>query len=401
MIKRHLTIISLFVGAIVLMVSNGWCGSPYSANAIGTIIPDDIGRSRGMGGAGIANGDGMNLLRDNPALLNTFDKFSFSYEAFYNQTKTYIHDEESSTYGKINPNMIKIVLPVANNFVLGWGLSPYSRTDINILIPNVQNGVQINDTISSFGGVNVSSAVIAGSYRNIIHFGFSLNYNFGMIQEDWERTFPENNELNGSIYHIKRKYKGYGGTIGILANVYKNTSIGLGYTSKSDMNNNTYIISGSITNPEKLLSTKKAFLPASWRIGISSELRERLKAVMDFKFVQWENTAREPKEKEMYNNTYSFGAGIRYIPSNRPNSLYLKKIPLSIGFKFGTLFYKSYPKINTVFEKAITLGVEIPLKEDIGTIITSFEYGTRGDKAKNGWDETFTGVGVSLIGKIK
>ena len=398
---RHLTIISLFIGIAILIVSNGWCGSPYSANGIGTIIPDDIGRTRGMGGAGIANGDGMNLLRDNPALLGTFDKFSFSYGALYNHTKTNISSEESSTYGKTNPNMIKITLPIAKSFALGWGLSPYSRTDINIMMSSVQNGFQINDIISSSGGISVSSAVIAGSYKDVIHFGFSLNYNFGMIKEDWERTFPENNELLETTYYVKRKYKGYSETIGILANVYKNTSVGLGYTSKSDIDMNTYIISGIITNPEKLIKTKKVSLPASWRIGISSELIERLKAAMDFTFVQWENAAYEPKEKEMYNNTYRLGAGIRYIPSNRPNAMYLKKLPLSVGFKFGTLYYKSYPKINTVLERAITLGVEIPLKEDMGAIITSFEYGIRGDKAKNGWDETFMSVGVSLIGEIK
>ena len=122
---------------------------------------------------------------------------------------------------------------------------------------------------------------------------------------------------------------------------------------------------------------------------------------MDIKFAQWEDAARQPKEKEMYNNTYRFGAGLRYILSSRPSAKYYETLPLSAGFRFGTLYYKSSPKINPVFEKAVTLGIELPLKGEVGSIIISFEYGLRGDKNKNGWDENFMSVGVLLIGKIK
>ena len=401
MIMRYLVISALSLAVIVCFVSTALCGSPYSANGIGNVIPDDIGRSKSMGGVGIANDDGMNLLRDNPALLSAFDRFSFAFGALYGHTKTNIAGGENPTYGKIDPDVIKVILPIAKGVVLGWGLSPYSKTDTNILMPNIQNGVQINDTMFSFGGINVSSAGIAATYKEVIRVGFSLNYNFGMIQEEWKRTFPDNNELLTSKYFIKKKYKGYSNTLGILASIYKNTTLGIGYTTKSDMEMSTYVLSGYITNPEKLLITKTATLPSSWRIGIFSELRENLNAGMDIKFAQWEDAARQPKEKEMYNNTYRFGVGLRYIPSSRLNAKYYQTLPLSAGFRFGTLYYKSYPTINPVFEKAVTFGIEFPLKGEVGSIIISFEYGLRGDKNKNGWDENFMSAGVLLIGKIK
>jgi len=65
------------------------------------------------------------------------------------------------------------------------------------------------------------------------------------------------------------------------------------------------------------------------------------------------------------------------------------------------LYYKSYPQIADLTEKAVTLGFEFPFKKNAGSLFTSFEMGTRGDKSKNGWDETFMNVGVSIIGKIK
>ena len=403
---RKLLISVLTLAVAVCMETSGFCGSPNTANGIGSIIPDDIGRSKGMGGAGIADDESMNLLRDNPALLSTFDTYSFSFGAIYSHTKTYIRDEENPVSGKINHEIIKIVIPFVKGIKIGWGLSPYSKTDVNILLEDEQNGVRIIDRMSSTGGINVSSLGIAGSYKNIIRVGFSFNYNFGMIQEEWNREFPDNDEFVESRYYIKKKYKGYGKTVGILANIYKNTVIGIGYTTKSDLNQDTYIQPELLSNPEKLLNTRKASLPESWRFGISSELRDRLKAGMDIKIEKWENAAREPKEKDMYNDTYRFGIGVRYIPTDRLGASYFKKLPLSLGFKFGTLYYKSFYKNNpqytdTIFEKAVTFGIEFPLMRNAGNLITSFEYGVRGDKNKNGWDENFMAIGVSLIGRIK
>ena len=199
---RYGMISILFLAVIFFAESTAFCGSPYSANGFGTIIPDDIGRSKGMGGVGIANDDDINLLRDNPALLSAFEIFSFAFGATYGYSKTNIQGSENPTYGKIDPDVIKIVLPLTKGIVIGWGLSPYSKTDINLLIPNVQNGININDVMSSFGGINVSSAGIAGTYKDIIRVGISLNYTFGMIQEEWERTFPDNDNLLTSKYFI-------------------------------------------------------------------------------------------------------------------------------------------------------------------------------------------------------
>ncbi len=402
MIIRWIIVTALITVAFFSLVSSGSCGSPYAANGIGNVIADDYGRSRGMGGAGIADSNEMNMLRDNPALIAAFDKYSFSYSLIHSNIKTNLTGKDSYTFRKTIPNMIKVVLPLSKYFVVGWGLSPYSKTDTNLMIEDTQNGIRVNDKVSSSGGINVSSATIAGSFKDIIKFGISFNYNFGMIQEDWERSFPDNGEeFKDTVYYIKRKYKGYSKSIGVLAHITRNITLGAGYTTKEDMSLNTYAISGFLTNPDRLLSDKTISLPSSWRFGIFSDFSERLKAGIDISLVQWENAARKPVEKEMYNDTYRFGAGIRFIPSTRTNAFYIYKLPLSLGFRVGTLYYKSYPKINTISEKAVTFGIELPFKNNLGSIITSIEYGTRGNNNINGWEENIISVGIALIGRIK
>ncbi|MFC1541342.1 OmpP1/FadL family transporter [Candidatus Latescibacterota bacterium] len=401
MIKRTLLISLICLAGFLFSEPSVFCGSPYSANGIGDIIADDFGRSRGMGGAGIADTDGINLIRDNPALNTTFEQFTFSFGAMYGVTNTNISNGESSDYAKTDPEFLKLVIPITDGIAFGWGLYPYSKTDVKIQVPSVRNGIQLNDTISSIGGINVSSTSLSGSYKDFIHVGLSINYNFGMIQEEWNRTFPNEESMLKSTYFLKRKFKGYSETIGLLANIYKNTTLGLAYTTKTNLEMRSDVVSGDIINPEKNFGVKDVKLPSTIRIGLFSGFSENLKAGMDLKFVQWKDAAVLPKEIEMYNNTYRFGAGVRYIPSTRLNARYYETLPLSAGFRFGTLYYKSYPKIDTVFERAVTLGVELPLTGGTGSIITSFEYGIRGDKDKNGWDESFISVGISLVGKIK
>ncbi len=399
--RRTIIILLLCLAVYSVSEHSAMCGSPYSANGIGTVIADDAGRSRGMGGVGIADTDGINLLRDNPALLTTFERFSFSFGANYGSISTDISNGESADYAKTDAEMLKIVIPLTSGLALGWGLTPYSKTDINIRIPGIQNGLDIVDNLSTIGGVNVSTASLAAAYKDFIHVGVSLNYNFGMIQEEWQRSFPNEADMRDSRYYLKRKFKGYSRSIGMLAKINETSSVGLAYTTQSDMKRTINVVEGDIINPDFTTAIKDMKLPASFRIGYFTAVRENLKAGLDFKYVQWEDAAVSPKEREMYTDSYRFGAGIRYIPSMRLNARYYETFPLSAGFRVGTLYYKSYPKIDTVLERAITFGVELPLTGGTGSIITSFELGTRGDKSKNGWEESFVSVGLSLVGLIK
>jgi len=406
---RKSMLTALLTAALCFRAWNGFCGSPYAANGIGDVIADDYGRSRGMGGAGAANGDGMSVLRDNPALIGRFDSFSFAFGALYTHVNGTISVEGDKTYGRTVPNLIQVVLPLSKYCVVGWGLSPYSQTDTNLRLSSSTDGIDITDDVFTRGGISVSTTTIAGSFRDIVSFGYSMNYYFGMIEEDWKRSFPENDNLKDSVYYLKRKYRGYGNTFGILARIYDGVTVGAGYTMKTEMKQNTYAAVNLQTNPERLIGSSAPFLPSSVRLGVYSRLGERMQAGMDLSFIQWEDAARNTREKEMYNDTYRLGGGLRFIPSTRTNAPYLATMPLSVGFRFGTYYYKSYyksdynsyPVSDTVFEKAVTIGIELPFKKNLGSIVTSFEYGTRGDASKNGWDETIMSFGIAVTGKIK
>lgn len=393
--------VAVLVSLILLAITapSAWSGTPSSANGIGAIVEDNAGRSRGMGGAGTAVGDGWSMLRGNPALIGTFKKPAYGFGFLFDRAVTRPPGEGSITFAHTDPTFVRFVLPLYRSVTLGWGLAPVSRTDVKIALqPNP--GDKYTDTVTSSGGVNLTSFELAGGYR-AVNAGIGLNYYFGAIEEEWARDFHNTAGMNNTTDYLKREFKGYGLTLGALARVSRRFSLGFGYTTPTSMDMSVHLNPGNQVNQDILVEKGTADLPATYRLGVAAELSSRLSAAADFAYSRWSNAARTAREDSMYNDTYSFGAGIRFVPSKSPIASYLSTVPLSAGFRIGTLYYKSYPKVESIREMVLTFGVEIPFKNSSGGLITSYEIGKRGDVKSNGWDETFVMIGVSLVGVIK
>ena len=396
---RSATILLLIV--LALIPDKAYCGSPYSALGLGFLMPDNTGVTRSIGGAGVAVGEGVNMIRGNPALIGTFSSPSYSIGSLYDRIQTDIGGPENPIHAKYNLSLLKFVLTVWRGVIMSWGLSPYSRTDVTIRVNPKPDDI-FRDEMTTSGGINVSTFGLAASFRKRVFFGAGLNYYFGAIEENWIRTYPDSVPgMHGTTDLLKKKYKGYSGTVGILYKPLQRTYVGIGYTSQADLDLNVVLQPGNSLDPEVPVYSQSRKLPGSLRVGMSSYFSERLMAAIDYSVEQWESAAQTDKEKTMYTDSWRIGGGLRFIPSTGINDPFLMKLPLSVGLRAGKLYYKSYPMKNTVTEKAVTFGVEIPVGGGLGRAYNSFEFGIRGDKGKNGWKETFFSYGLSLVGVIK
>lgn len=393
--KKSIRFAALLV-LTALMMKQASAGPIYASNGLGLVVRDDMGWARAMGGAGVADVNRKNMIRENPALLTTFGTHTYSLGASHERNTVYMGGADTPEFAKTQADVYKIVLPCFKGIVGGWTLSPITKTDSIIKYYNPD----YVDEVEFIGGINVSSLALAWSFRDFVRIGASLNYHFGMIEEEWTRSFTDDSYYD-SVDSIKKKYSGYGFSLGSVVKVWKNTTLGFAYTPKCDLDTVVRIRPGSISSPERNRDTYQISMPERTRFGISSLFTRRLVANADYSLAKWEDAAKSTLEKKMYNDSFSIGAGIRLNPITAPGASLLERIPFSIGFRYGTMYYKSYPKIDTVAEKAGTFGFEFPLKENLASVVTTFEYGMRGDKAKNGWEEQFTTVGIVLIGTIK
>jgi len=351
-----------------------------------------------MGGAGIAVDDGKSFLMGNPALISSFKKPSYGFSVSYDRVNTGLSTGGSTTCARTDPTIIRFVLPLYRGIALGWGLTPYSKTDVKLQVP-VPDGAIYTDTMNSTGGINLSSFQLAASFLSF-RAGAAINYYFGEIKEEWTRDFAGAEGINNSTEYIKKNYKGYGTTVGVLAR-FSSLSLGAGYTTRSSLDETKFMQPAGESMSDIPILTDTVRLPSTIRLGAMMDVSKQLSAALDFSRSGWSDAARTDREKEMYEDTWMIGGGIRYIPSVSPTAGYMSGIPLSLGFRYGTLYYKSYPKINTIREMSLTLGIELPFVNKSGGLISTYEIGKRGDTDSNGWDETFFKIGVSLAGTIK
>jgi hypothetical protein len=396
--KRVLVGVSVLTVLLSFAATSAWCETPSSANGLGDIIADNSGRSRGMGGAGLAVDDGWSLLRGNPALVSTFKKPAYGLGFLYNRVVTRPGGGGSITIAHSDQSLVKFVLPLYRGFAIGWELAPVMKTDVKIELPSAP-GDAFTDTVNSSGGVNLSTFELAAGFRSV-RAGIALDYYFGSIREDWTRDFHSTAGISNSTDYLEREYKGYGVTLGALARVSL-VSLGFGYSTPTTLDRSIHFKPGNQDDKDILVEKDRADIPAVWRFGMAASFSDHLTAAADFTRSEWTTAARTPSEKRMYNDTSTFGAGIRYVPSTISTAGYLSTIPLSAGFRIGTLYYKSWPKIESLREMALTFGIEIPFKNNAGGLITSYEIGKRGNADSNGWDEIFMNIGVSLAGVIK
>lgn len=173
--------------------------------------------------------------------------------------------------------------------------------------------------------------------------------------------------MTNTTDYLRKEYKGYGMTLGLLAKAPLKTTVGFGYSTKAKLDRTVNLKLRSYDNDDILLENGKTDIPSRWRIGVTKDFSRKLTAAADFSQAFWSDAARTQKEKQQYQDTYTFSAGMRYIPALNSTASYLSTIPLSLGFRIGNQYYKSYPKIESIPERAITLGLEFPFKEKQGS----------------------------------
>jgi hypothetical protein len=396
--RTMITILMMGAAILVWGPGNAVSGPINSANGFGATIPDDYGRAMGVGGAGVADTGSIGMLVSNPALLTTFPTHTYVLGTVYDRSTASYGGIEQADYAKLNGGVFRLVFPVVHGLTVGWGLSPLTLTDASIGFA----GDTWDDTVKTTGGLTMSSFGAGVSLWDRVRLGATFNYTFGMIQEEWSRVFDDPETYGSLVTLARKKHKGYGTSFGIIISLPAGMSVGGGYTTKTELTRSSYVRPGSYSNEERLTGTDTANLPARWRVGLASRIGERFTAMLDYEAADWEGAAESAAETALYANSSRIGGGIRYVPSTSTiRRSYLRSLPLSLGARYGVLPYRSYPSREDVVERSISAGIDFPIKDELGVIVTTFEFGERGDKGTNGWEESFLRVGVTLIGRIK
>jgi hypothetical protein len=389
-LSQHILFLSLVIifGTMIpirTLASNG--GAVYSRYGIGILNYFPSSRSAGMGGAGFSTLPTNSIDEFNPAAWARINRTRFAVNGLYEGLFT--SDGSSTAYfGSMGFNgfMIAIPISVSNGVVLGLGLAPYSRVRYDV----VSNAIDANDLTYSMrytgsGGLSQGQIGLSASITQDLNIGVRLNYIGGILNFETQQIFgpSEYAEVTRS-----RQLDGLNQTFGV---VYTGLKQYLNLTEKQSFNvaaiftTTTYLSSrdekyylyrtSTLRTRDTTLSEKtQVRLPYSLGVGVSYGT-EKILAVTDFYYHNWENSFSTDGSLTELRNSYRISAGCEFLPRREMTAPFLSQI----AYRLGTFYHSSYFQINNkpINEFGATAGFGIPLFIDT-RLDFGFEYAIRG-----------------------
>ncbi len=136
-------------------------------------------------------------------------------------------------------------------------------------------------------------------------------------------------------------------------------------------------------------------LPYNIGVGVAVKPDKKIALAADLIFKNWEaGVPTYIDDSGYYENIYQFNAGIEFRPQTKWNAPLYKKISKRAGISTGNEGYMF--KGNSINYFAVTGGVGIPLNNFGGKLNLALMIGKRGDMIKNGAEENFVKFGLSI-----
>jgi hypothetical protein len=376
--------------------------TPYSSQGLGNLVRPSLAHNMGMGGVGLAIGNGLNINNVNPALLyqnslSAFDAaFSLEYKDMSKADEVVSGWNGGFAYGAF-------AFPIMRNrWSLGMGVSPYSQVRYSIEeTRNINNNTE-TARLSQEGNGGLSRVHFSNGVRLFkgLSVGLRASYLFGAINEDLS-IIPETGD-NASLvtsYIDNIYYRGIvlEPAIHYSQKIGENTTINLGgiYQPETELNAIRNVnfenldAGGQPISNDTIIFDENGNTVLPQKIGVGLALDEYLKysIAFDFTMQQWgsfgtyrADTDNGNTSNDGMQDSYSLAFGSQYIPDISSVSSYLKRMTYRAGFRYQmTPFQVNDTQIT---DMAISLGLTLPMS-NLSSLNLAIEAGIRGTTDSN------------------
>lgn len=396
----HPALILVFVIFSISVASAQTTGiSPYSRYGIGDLQDQNSVLNFSMGGTGIAYHNDAST----PFFVNLKNPASYAYgfmpltdssgrggvkmAAFEAGVQDNILNLSSTNGQTANSNnaylsYLMLDLPISRNFGIAMGLTPVSVEGYNINANSVvdSDGVPSKTTSAqtTYQGAGGISKVFVGAaimpFKNF-SIGANLSYLFGNLTNTEEINFNNANIDNtlkaentgihsfaadfGMMYTInlvnnterpeKNWYATLGATVAPAANLTANYNI---LTVSQDVNGNTLDTSQNNGYAGKIR------IPLMYGGGVTIKNGDRWTFSFDYTVQDWSQFSYFGQTENL-TNSYTYGAGLQYVPQKDFPKRYGQRIHFRIGYSYSL----NYLDLNNtpLIDRGFSAGIGLPL----------------------------------------
>ena len=400
---RRLDVIPALALAAVLVLALA-LAAPAGANSIlsvgglGEPQIEEAARLRALGGAGVAEHGPRDISLVNPASLSDVDRILLQLTALPAARRIRALSGASETAYETTFPSARAVIALPASIVLSG--SYVSGTDAQFRVVRSENqGAPSTVEIDGTGGMNFLRASLARRMAPWLGLGADYEVISGSYRETWFRRFSNPGLASArdtleTRYPKKARWR-FGGQLG-----QKGWTLGAVFETSQDLpveqRRSTPGVSETVT-------LGRLRYPSGFVVGVSASLRERLRAVAQYRRQSWRRSSFQSTLVD-FRPQQRFSFGIERMRSEGGTSIG-SKIPLRVGgyfLQWRDLLPRAGASDITggtvaVDERALTLGAGIVTKDQGGGLDLSLELGTRGDKNDLGVTEKFARLGISIL----
>lgn len=396
MIKKIKTIliVTVLFGNIFSIYCSG--GSLYTRYGLGDLYFSNSSRPIALGGLGTALLNSKYLNTNNPATIFNIKNTKFG--ASLNSNLLFLDDNISTaTYSQVRFSGFHIAFPVKESLGMGFifGMTPYSvvNYEVNGLNVNQNSFIDAESFDESFSGSGGISKLFLG-VSTILPFNFALGATFdyytGDIQYKSSYIYPDSVELTNSVFTNEYRYKGLGGTIGLLspdiAEVLEfenisNFRLGFTYEFSGNISTDTNSLAstslGESTFDNGNLITK---IPSKISLGLSFTINNQYVIVADYLYQPWSKYEKNGVNSQYLRDVNRYSIGIEKGDQIKRFATFWELIKYRGGLSFEQSQYIFNGEgINTF---GIHAGIAFPLGLE-NSIDIGLMYGIRGTTKTN------------------
>jgi len=398
--------------ALVIVCAGGTAaagsgGSTYSILGLGDIRYAPGARSEGMGYAGMALLNPLDIDGLSPASWSRIDRVRLEGSAFYEGFNS--TDGITSRYlARMDFHGALFAVPVsrASGIVVVAGFTPYSDVNFDTYTSSSaasQNvdpitglhdslGYQIHQTGS--GGMTRGQVGMSWAPLQQFSFGFSFNYLFGTISR-LANQITQTTGTTGGTLTFKSSLSGINITAGMvitgldaISEALRPFSLGFVVTTRTNIHTTELTTYDYSPPPDQTVflrdtsteTTGRIAIPFSYGFGLGFQPAGRWSFAADFSAQPWAQADFYGSTPYGIRNSYRFGVGAERAGSTELTARSADRLTYRLGFSYSATYVDvNGEKIN---EWGVTGGLAVPLAGE-SRLNFALLYGGRGTTAAN------------------
>lgn len=367
--------------------------SPYTFYGVGDLSVQGSTLLRSMGGigAGYNNVRQMNYL--NPAAFSMVNPKSALFtvglenQNYYSKTAS-----QSTSYNSFNIRDVGLQLPIAKNMGIGFSVTPLSNVGYRVDMVETDPAILANIGRVAYnywgdGGITQFKLGYGVQLFKGLSLGGDAIYYHGQITRTFNQTIDpllDASPIRSSVSNQRENYSRFGMNFGfqyaLINKEARTLTLGATYQPRLNLRPKTSrqtvaldVFQDTIISTQSRINT---YLPGQLRAGLYYQT-PKLGVGLDYALAQWSQfSAGDPVNGVAYRDTHAVMAGVQYTPNANDARNFLRRWTYRAGVRYNT-FYMQMNGQN-IDDKAITLGLGIPLKQGLSNINVGFEVGQRG-----------------------